>query len=65
MRLVTAVDHAPAADVGNGVGDASRDRQHHDDGDCQDNATKTSVHGSPSSFVPRARDAAGFEGITL
>jgi hypothetical protein len=45
LRLVTAVDHPTAADVCNGVGDASRDRYHDNGGDCQSNATKTSVHG--------------------
>jgi hypothetical protein len=45
LRLVAAVDHAAAADVRNGVGDASRDRHNDNGGDCHSYAPKASVHG--------------------
>jgi hypothetical protein len=45
LGLVTGVDHTAAADVCDGVRDASGDGHEHDRGDCHGNATKASVHG--------------------
>jgi hypothetical protein len=62
-RLVTAVDHSAAADVGNGIGDTARNRYDYDGGNRENNAAETPTHSSPSCSFPGARDTAEIEGL--
>jgi hypothetical protein len=61
LCLVTAADYSAAADLGNGIRDASPDRHHDNRSYCESNATETPARGSPScSFHgPRRRRIRG------
>jgi hypothetical protein len=57
-RLVTAVDHPAAADLGDGICDTARNRYDNDGGNRENNAAEAPAHSSPSCSLlvcPRHR----------